>query len=258
MLLGTRTIRSAGRTSGSIEITLPGGLHALTGVACRVVLRDGPRPEIVLQPELSTVARYLASLWEKVRLGLGADEGSEGFTLADFTLALRPPRYWKDHPPLAYVDVLTAMQEREEGRQGESLALARVISGLAAAVGRNLGLDTPLALPFGEAVSALMTGAAAGVGADFERAVTLGPAHGEGNRSPGRGSLSDRGTWLAARPALIGIYERFREWQENPAAYRAARDNWYRALRVEMLPATMPGGRGRERRARAERRESAR
>ena len=52
MYLGTRRVRSAGRTSGSVEVTLPVQLSVLQGVACRLVVRDGARPELVLEPEL--------------------------------------------------------------------------------------------------------------------------------------------------------------------------------------------------------------
>ena len=41
MYLSTSRIRSAGRTSGSIEITLPPALQAFTGLGCRVTVRDG-------------------------------------------------------------------------------------------------------------------------------------------------------------------------------------------------------------------------
>ena len=52
MDLGVRQIRSAGKGSGSIELTLPADLRDLVGLQCRIMLRDGSRPDIVLQPDL--------------------------------------------------------------------------------------------------------------------------------------------------------------------------------------------------------------
>ncbi|MBI1879961.1 MAG: hypothetical protein HYR94_17375, partial [Chloroflexi bacterium] len=99
MYLGTRKIRSAGRTSGSIELTLPPQLQGLEGVECRLVVRDGPRPEIVLQPDLSAAQALLQELWQKLRLGLIEIREIGEFSSADFTLALFLPRHWQERPP---------------------------------------------------------------------------------------------------------------------------------------------------------------
>jgi len=63
MYLGIRKIRSAGRNSGSIEITLPALMQVLEGISCRLAMRDGLRPEIVLQPDLSLAQDLLQELW---------------------------------------------------------------------------------------------------------------------------------------------------------------------------------------------------
>ena len=96
MYVGTRRIRSAGRTSGSIEITLPAELQVLEGVECRLMVRDGPRPEIVLQPDLSAAQTLFDALWQKLGLGLGEISELGDFSPGDFTLALFPPRHWQE------------------------------------------------------------------------------------------------------------------------------------------------------------------
>ena len=201
MDLGMRKIRSAGRTSGSIEITLPALLQFLEGVECRLVVRDGPRPEIVLQTDLSPAQDLLQELWQKLRQGLGEIEDLGDFSPSDFSLALFPPRHWQERPPLAYADALAVLQYRKgsgtayrkgsgtlhrngsgtahrkgsgtlqraggNGRTPE--ALVRLLAFLAVAAAYRLGLEAALALAFGDAVAYLITGTPAGLGTDFER-----------------------------------------------------------------------------------------
>ena len=261
MDLGMRKIRSAGRTSGSIEVTLPALLQFLEGVECRLVVRDGPRPEIVLQTDLSAAQDLLQELWQKLRQGLGEIEDLGDFSPADFTLGLFPPRHWQERPPLAYADALAVLQHRTgrgtaqraggNGRTPE--ALIRLLAFLAVAAAYRLGLEDALALAFGDAVAYLITGTPAGLGTDFER----GMAHRAfwGNAPPPQtlasaawsdpedtqerqdrplSSLFTDRVWERARPGLQRVYEQFRAWQKNPEAYAVARKMWYRALMMEM------------------------
>ena len=61
MVSHTRKVRSAGRSSGSIEITLPPEVQELEGIECRLILRDGARPEIVIQPDVSVACLLYTS-----------------------------------------------------------------------------------------------------------------------------------------------------------------------------------------------------
>jgi hypothetical protein len=234
MYLGVRRIRSAGRSSGSIEITLPTQLHVLEGVECRLMVRDGPRPEIVLQTDLAAAQDLFQRLWQKLRLGLGELDDLGDFSSADFTLALFPPRHWQERPPLAYADALSVLHQRA-GHDGQGPdALVRLLAFLAVAAAHRLGLRGSLALAFGDAVAYLVTGTPAGLGTDFER----GMAHRifwHENRAqpPARSPFSDE-MWRQCRPAFRRVYEQFRNWQDDPETYAIARKNWYRALMVEI------------------------
>jgi len=280
MYLGTRSIRSAGRTSGSVEITLPSQLQCLEGVECHLMVRDGPRPEIVLQLELSAAQALLHELWRKLRLGLGEIDEIGDFSPADFTLALFPPPHWLDRPPLAYADALAVLRlwtadgrrqtakfgqrsggAEEQGSTGERTsaplhlttsaqkaavsghwsavvegegALTRLLAFLAVAAGCRLGLQGTLALAFGDAVAYLVTGMPAGLGTDSERGMAHRAFWGDGRAQQPLGSPFDDQVWQRARPGLRRIYDQFHTWQENPEAYAAAREKWYRALTVEM------------------------
>lgn len=234
MYLATRRIRSAGRTSGSIEITLPAQLQILEGVKCRLMVRDGSRPEIVLQPDLSAAQALFDALWQKLGLGLEEIDEIGDFTPADFTLGLFPPRHWQERPPLAYADALDVLRQRAGQENREPEALTRLLAFLAVAAGYRLGLEGTLALAFGDAVAYLIAGTPAGLGTDFERGMAHRIFWGEGRAQQPLGSPFDDQVWQQAQPGFRRVYDRFRVWQEDPNAHAAAREKWYRALTVEM------------------------
>jgi hypothetical protein len=234
MYVGTRRIRSAGRTSGSIEITLPAQLQVLEGMECRLMVRDGPRPEIVLQPNLSAAQALFHALWQKLGLGLGEIDELGDFSPGDFTLALFPPRHWQERPPLAYADALAVLRQRAGQEDREPEALTRLLAFLAVAAAYRLGLEGVLALAFGDAMAYLITSTSAGLGTDFERGMAHRTFWGEGRAQQPLGSPFDNQVWQQARPGLRRVYDQFRTWQEDPEAYAAAREKWYRALTVEV------------------------
>jgi hypothetical protein len=235
---GSRRIRSAGRTSGSVEITLPAEMQALEGVECRLVLRDGARPEIVLQPDVSLAETVFAELWEKLRLAFQKIGDIGDFSLADFDVGLLPARYWRDKPPLSYQDALAIHRSRQEkagpGRPREGSGVTHVVTFLTVNAGYRLGLEGRFALAFGVVIGYLVSGMSAGHGADFERDIALTLFQGAGKAAGAPiGSLFQTDRWEEAQEGFKQVYDRFREWQENPAAYEAAREKWWEALTVE-------------------------
>jgi len=240
MYLGIRKIRSAGRNSGSIEITLPALMQVLEGISCRLAMRDGLRPEIVLQPDLSLAQDLLQELWQKLCLGLSDIGDLPEFSLSDFSLAFFPSPHLQERPPLAYADALLVQQKRgrvslntPNAAQGEDEALARLLACLAMAAGLHLQLFEKFAMAFGDAVAYLITGASNNMGADFERGMAHRIFWGAGSHQPA-GSPFDDQTWLDARIPLRKVYEQFYAWQAAPTDCALARDQWYRAFKVEM------------------------
>jgi hypothetical protein len=234
-----RRIRSAGRTSGSVEITLPAELQVLEGLECRIVVRDGPRPEIVLQPDVSLAQSVLKELWRKLRVGLGEIGEIGDFSAGDFNMALLPPRHWQDRPPLAYADALAVGREQPWPMGDGRGALGRLLAFLAVAAAYRTGLVGPLALAFGDAVSYLITGATVGLGTDFERGMAQMAFWGKTNGQV-TGSCFNDEVWQKAQPGFRRVYDRFLEWQQHPEAYATVREHWYKALTLEVGAKTPP------------------
>ncbi|MBL7184108.1 MAG: hypothetical protein ISS50_06630 [Anaerolineae bacterium] len=234
MRLGTRKVRSAGRTSGSVEITLPVEVQALTGIGCEIILQDGVQPQIVLQPDLSVAQALFIELWGMLRRGLEAVDDVGDFALSDFNVALLPPRHWYERPPLSYNDALILQgyieQKAPSARIQNSAALLHLITFLAINASYRLGLKGQLTIAFGDALGYLVTGASGGHGSEFERDAALA-AYGAGQR-PVAGqiaALSIDDDWTAAQEGLRRVYELFATWQADPAEYEAARNRWWQS-----------------------------
>jgi len=232
MYFGNRRIRSAGRASGSVEVTLPPQLHGLQEIKCRLMLRDGTHPEIVLQPDLSTAHTLMLQLWQKLRMGMASIGEIGDFDPSNFTLALFPPRHWQQRPPLAYADALTVLRKTTEGESHE--ALARLTGYMAIAAGQRLGLNEALSLAFGDALAYLLTGISILAGSEFERGLAMRLFWEQRTPAPLASSLLDDRVWQQAGPVLGRVWEQFDVWQNTPESYAVARQNWYRAMTVEM------------------------
>lgn len=257
MYLGSRRVRSAGRTSGSVEVTLPVQLSVLQGVECRLSVRDGARPELVLEPELGEAQSFFGDMWQKLALGLAEVDEIGDFSPASFSLTLFSPARAPERPPLTYADGIAAARERSVlGVSGAATAelgsareaLARVVGALAAAAGQRLGLAHALALAFGDGLAYAMTGVAVGWGTDFERGVTAQTfrdemaAEASGGSGQPESSPYEDGAWRAAQPGLARVFEQYMTWQAQPALYEAARDRWHVALTLELRVAAATTG----------------
>jgi hypothetical protein len=237
MYVGSRRIRSAGRTSGSVEVTLPPQLHSLLEIECRLLLRDGTHPEIVLQPDLSVAHGLLLRLWQRLRAGLAGIGEIGDFDPGAFTLALLPPRHWQQRPPLAYADALLLLHGAMGGEARD--AMARLVAYMGVVAGGRLGLSETLAPAFGDTIAYLVTGVAPLAGLECERGVTQRLLQDQAPPEPAAASALDERIWTAAAPGLARAWEQFGEWQATPEQHAAVRQKWHRALLLEMGSATL-------------------
>ena len=147
MELGTRPIRTAGRGSGSVEVTLPAGLRPMVGLPCRILLHDGAQPDIVLRPDLGVARDAFAQLWCRVRDlldGCGALGHQPAWPADAFSFVFYPQWNGAGMPRLAWQDGLLLA-----AGPGQDAALARAAAAQAAVLAEPCGILPDLAAMFG-------------------------------------------------------------------------------------------------------------
>ncbi|MFQ5875540.1 MAG: hypothetical protein ACE5JL_17325 [Dehalococcoidia bacterium] len=172
MELDRRRIRPAGRTTGSVEFTLPRMLGDLEGLECGILIHDGSSPEIGLRPDLAPALSVIEGLWHSLRRSLATIGDIGDVPLEGLELALFPTGYQPGRTPISYLDVLRASDghrpETASPRE-RALALSRVVAALSVQACLRLGLKPERAAAVGAVVSYLCTGVAgAGVTAAEE------------------------------------------------------------------------------------------
>jgi len=236
MHFGKRNIRSAGRGSGSVEVTLPVELAVLEGVACRLYLRDGLAPEIVLQPDLQDIMPVFEKLWDLLRLGLEEIDEIGDFSEADYSFGLFRAAKLGTMPTLAYTDAL--LIHHSLGTVGEAAplvleAFARVIESMAAVAGSRLGLPDNLVALFGNQVATLVSGETIGARDAFARSFASRSSDTSHDAGCCRNAPLSTDNWRRAQHALMGVYDQFKSWGNDPAVFAKERELWYRARRFE-------------------------
>ena len=244
MYVGKRKVRSAGRGSGSVELTLPIRLGMLEGVECHLAVRDGSRPELVIQPDLSQAEVVFCRLWRQLSLGMAEVDEIGDFSSADFTLTLLSAPVPAERPWLCYADALLLQNVCDKASNpwpatdAAREAAGRILSALGTVAAGHLGLEGSAAGAFGEGMAYVMTGVSTDMGADFERGtanlafLNESLADVDATDRTARNLYDDR-TWRSARGGLARIFLQCRDWQDDPHAYTSARDHWFRALSVE-------------------------
>jgi hypothetical protein len=235
MHLGSRNIRSAGRNSGSVEVTLPVHLAILEGISCRLYLRDGLDPEIILQPDFRAVMPLFERLWALLRIGFEEVDEIGDFSEADYCFGLFPPSKLGTQPSLAYGDALVLHRSLGEGELPPAAleAFARTVESMAAVAARRLGLADDFVAAFANQAAYFISGEHFGARDAFARSLAA--------QLPGlsrevgwcrEGPLS-KDLWRHAKIALAQVYGQFQAWGNDPTAFAENRTLWYRAHRFE-------------------------
>jgi hypothetical protein len=224
----TRKVRSAGRSSGSIEITLPPEVQELEGIECRLILRDGARPEIVIQPDVSIAGAVFAEQWQKLQIAFSKIGDIGPFRMSDFDVSFLPPRHWSERPPLSYRDALALHRARHDAADLDPSGYSHVITFLSVGAAQRLGLHDRYALVFGVVVGFVAAGIGTGNETDFEQDVALqllneGAAPGA---APLRALLNTE-RWEDAQEGFARIFAQVYAWQQQPELYEESRRRWW-------------------------------
>jgi hypothetical protein len=250
MDLGARHIRTAGKGSGSIELTLPAALRDLVGLRCRVFLRDGFRPDIVLQPDLAAAQAAFETIWREMAacLPLPQARGTQyapPMPQGAFLFGLHP-RMGADAaaPFLAWRDGI----KLAAGHKVDAAALSRVIASFGHAMAGGLDIGPGLAAGFGAACGYLVTGVAPAP--DWQEPCDVAAACLRPLGAPGAAWLAASGRepagapiaalWVHAAPVLGATSELFQAWTETPATHAHQRAAWRRGRGIEMSREPLP------------------
>lgn len=238
MLLGTRQIRTSGKGSGSIELTLPSDLRDLVGLPCRILLRDGSRPDIVLQPDFRGVLGTFQALWQSVLSVLVEGARHWPMPLAVFAFGLQP-RFGQSHVPfLCWRDGLAIAGPAPH----DPACVSRTLAAMCQAMAGELGIGEVLATDFGASCGYLATGVHPS--ADAQRTCDLvaasldatqlpGFAAGHLGASEGGGALGE--AFLSgAGPQLRAARDLFLGWADDPASLSLLRSAWKRGFSIDM------------------------
>lgn len=241
MHLGSRSIRSSGARSGSVEVTLPPNLRALAGVRCEILLRDGHRPEIVLAPDLKQGVAALSRLWARLTETLGCADAAGELPVGELAFLLLPAERdgteaASDAPhPIAWLDALAlaAPPPHEPG------CLARCLAGLAGRCGTPLGLDPALTKEWGAALGFAASGTLLDPSwretSDLAGSVLarVGTEPGAAFARTGSDAHADR-FWSALDVPLHALVEAYQRFTRSPGERDAIRAAWRRGLFLEL------------------------
>lgn len=237
MQFGKRNIRSSGRGSGSVEITLPINLAMLEAVPCSIELRDGLIPEIVLRTDLFFLLPVFETAWQCLASGVEQVGDVGSFSESDYVIGLFAERGFADRPCLAYADALPAWRHRNSGETAARPAdpevlesCARIFEAMATVAGTRLGLSPATAALLGNQIAYAATGAPVPSLDVFTRNA-LADVSGDIGWCRGQPLAEDR--WCAARPVLERLFFRVADCDSEDSDLTTTREHWYRARRLE-------------------------
>lgn len=235
MELGTRRIRSAGHGTGSVEVTLPTRFRELVGVPLRVRLRDGLRPEIVLQPEIQAAHAALERLWAALAQATGL-VAPPPFPAADFVFALFAPCEDAPEAPLRPGIAWSDAQVLSGAAPHSPVVVARLLRALGARLAAPLGVAAAQAYGFGAALAFAATGQVTRATEQQECDIAgaeLGAAPGLAFNEAGEDAWAPA-LWAALAPGFARITDTHRQWTAEPALLARSRAAWRRGVTLEL------------------------
>lgn len=237
MDLGVRQIRTAGKGSGSVELTLPGELRHLVGLPCRITLHDGVRPDIVLQPDLTPAFNALSAVWRTLAHILSGATGAREtgrFPAAAFTFGLQPRQSAIGAPYLSWQDGIALA-----ACDPHYTAAARCIAACATQYAGEIDIAAIMAAPFGAVCGFLGCGGLAFPEWQEPCDIAASELAASGFWHPGAAwqaapdARADR-FWSLLAPSLLAAARLFTGWSRPDTDYPALCAAWRRGRSIEL------------------------
>jgi len=235
MELGVRQIRTAGKGSGSIELTLPSALRQLVGLPCRITLHDGERLDILLRPDLTAATAAFATIWRSLARVFARDlaGAADHFPTGAFAFGLLPRRGLAGAPYLCWQDGLALSLGNPE-----QAAIARSIAACATHLSGGLGISADLGDAFGAACGFLAGGrmmfaewhAPCDIVASQMSSCVWQPGAALANSS----CVTSDQFWSQFTPGITACADLFAAWSLSGSAYPALRAAWLRGRSIEL------------------------
>jgi mRNA-degrading endonuclease toxin of MazEF toxin-antitoxin module len=211
MNLGTRPIRTSGKGSGSVEVTLPAALRPMVGLTCRIWLHDGARPDIVLSPDLSPARAAFAQFHARLTAALSPGSVLPAWRAEDYGMNVSPRAEPGAIPTLAWSDGLALA-----AGGASDATIARVAHAALLVLAAPLSLAGSVAPIFAAAGAVLLSGQilAPAWQEATDLATTLLPA-GQW-RAPVTTDWQTEPFWQQAAPSLAALLALSRRWSTTP------------------------------------------
>lgn len=232
--LGVRRIRSAGRSSGSVVITLPPELAGLSGLDCSLSLTIGAEPVIEMRPDWKAVHAALDRAWCAMQLGLygnNSDFDAIPWGLARFVARLGKPAVSDRRADLALENIGALWQRDADLRIEDRIRLIRWLGSVDALL---RGQPDTRADDYGRALSYLITSVEADLDLFIVDLVASAPATLVLPKDRRGMSIGDPEPW--SRYAAGARHLRQQLFEEM-ADGRDRRSDWATAVRFERLSA---------------------
>jgi len=196
----------------------------LAGLPCRIALRDGLRPEIVLAPDLRPAREAMLRLWNQFADALAVPLGS--LPLAEIGIALQPDA---GLDRLGWVDALALARPAPHTPE----QLCRPLRAMAVQAALTLDLGEAVGPAFAAAVAHTVTGLVL-LPSDQEAcdiaAALLAPSGPAGFADDAFGPA----LWSAAAPLLRRLLELHQDLNHHPERLGALRRAWRQGVALEL------------------------
>lgn len=231
-----RHIRTSGRGSGSVEVTLPAKLREFVGLPCRITLREGERTEIVLEPDMADAHAALAGLWHALARAL-LNEPAPPFLPRDFLFTLHPAPCLTGRASLAWVDGV-ALARSTPAEPASAATLARLIAAFAFVLADRLAIAAHHAPGFGAVCGLLTTGACPFAEWREPTEIAASILYPQNSWHPGSARFvlagGDKAALFEHAGELLAAADLFASWSDASSDYPALSAAWRRGHSFEM------------------------